>query len=209
MIKLLESGMIFSFEDDSFFHIETEKNKLISCRRHVKVCECVVCPGSGRHRDKVLFIEAKSSAPNKANCKIGNVTNDSRLISGNWRLLTPIDVFSREICQKFIDSFSMWQSFHDGFHQPKGHKINMPPNAHKVQRGDQPLFILVLNNFNDTWLEPVKNAIEDEMRHFMQAWNISPTALKVVNQQMARDIIGLNVEQDNNFSGRRFRRKHT
>lgn len=191
MSEMKESGLLFQFEDETYYDIETEKGNISSCKQHVMVCECVVCPINGKLKDKVVFIEAKSSAPNKANCKIGVVTNDGVEIDPeHWLLLSPLDIFARDICQKFIDSFSLWQSIHDKFHLDK---IKLPRHARKVKNGDHPIFVLVLNNFKEEWLEPVKYAIENEFRHFLHACNIKPTALKVVNHEMAREQVGLNV----------------
>lgn len=194
MRELTESGMVFRFDEASFCHIEKEKDNLDVCRSHVMACEYIVCPSTGKHTGKVLFIEAKSSAPNKSNCVVGTVTNNGVEVGRNWKLLSPLDIYARDIATKFIDSFSMWQALHYGLHPSPNAKINLPENAHKIKSGNEPVFILVINNFKDEWLDPVKYAIENELRHFMKAWNIAPTALKVVTPVMARDILAIDVE---------------
>ena len=195
MIEMRESGLLFRFEDETFFPIEKEKDKLATCKGHVKTCECVVYPQKGLLCDKVVFIEAKSSAPNRANCIVGKVTHDGTPIdTEHWRLLTPLDNYARDISQKFIDSFSMWHSIDTGFHNASKGLLNIPAGKKTIRSGEHPIFVLVIKGFADDWLAPVKAAIEAELRHFIRAWNIRPTALKVVNESMAREILQIDVE---------------
>lgn len=189
-----ESGMKFVFEDDTCFHLEEEVEQIRSCSSHVKVVECVTVPKHGARKGVVMFIEAKTSAPNHANCVVGNVKHNGKPLEPNWKLQTPLDCYCQDVAQKFIDSFSLWQACHLGRHEDKnGNEYKMPPFTKLIAKDDIPLFVLIISKFKVEWLQPVKDALNEELRHFMNAWNIKPTALRVLTPDLAKDLLDIDV----------------
>lgn len=191
-VEAEESGMKFTFKSENFFPIEALIKSQQGDFDCVKTCEWVICPRSGRMEDKILFIEAKTSAPNCNNCQPENIHSEITLSDSNWKLLSPFDIYIREICQKFLDSYSLWQSLHDGNHETL--RKSLPGHAHKCSKQRTPVFILVIKNFKEEWLQPILDEIKKQFRHFLRVWDISPTAIKVVTPRIAEEQLHLNVK---------------
>ena len=98
MIDFVESEMHFRFQDDKSFHIE--KSHIYDSRlkgNGVSSVECITLL-----RNKVVFIEAKSSAPNPdgSNEKFAD--------------------YIHRIVKKFSDSLSLCESMHSGLWSDAG-----------------------------------------------------------------------------------------
>jgi hypothetical protein len=48
------------------------------------------------------------------------------------------------------------------------------------------LLILVINNFQEAWLPPLENALAKTLRPTVKTWALSPPAVLVLNEDMAR-----------------------
>ncbi len=51
---------------------------------------------------------------------------------------------------------------------------------------DRVKFVLILTTAADDWLQPLNESLKISMRHFLNAWNIPDTSIKVVNPDKAK-----------------------
>lgn len=186
MITFEESGMTFSFDDGCCFRIEQDPLMKKSCKGSTNnnmSCECVaLC------KDRVCFIEAKKSAPLSVR---GELTD--RPPQG-WRIYDNLQVYWRDITKKFVDSFSALKALLEGHHG----------NARKSQVGlsvktlefNKLQFVLILNlpgGFDMARFPGHQDKLKQEMRPFLNTWNIPDTSVKVVSPSLARKM-GIDVD---------------
>ncbi len=155
-----ESGMSFGpFYDSKVFHIEN--SKLQSRCDNISTVEFIYL----YKKNVLMFIEAKSSSP------IDRSGNEE-----NYRL------FIQEIIKKFEDSL---QLFIAGILERKtGHeeisdKIKSADYANMKFR-----FMLIINGHEDSWLPPLKEDLERNMKRCHNIWN---SELFVLNDRLARE----------------------
>lgn len=187
MIEFLESGMIFRLDENNCFRIEKHpkaRKSYRNCTQGVKACEFVTY-ANGRH----VFVEAKSSAPQAPAGLIEDLTLNGCPIPKNWTVYDNYRTFLRNVCQKFIDSFSLLKAISDGCHG-YSEKLNLTlaqpfSDIKKIE------FVLILNiagatNNKRESLVGLRDALVNEMRPFFDLWNISTDAMKVFWPEQAQ-----------------------
>lgn len=182
MISFEESGMRFNFDEGKCFLIEKDEKlrKLISVKR----CECV-----SQIKDLVAFIEAKTSSPKNVELDREKLSYDGKELPDNWCLKTNFDRYIEDISAKFQDSFFFVKASLEGWHgQDKKEELE---SKFKLTNRNI-IFVLIIKNAEKDWLAQIKDSIVNNLRHFLKAWNISDTSVKVVNPDLA-DIIGIEV----------------
>lgn len=183
MIEIAESGMIFRFAEDVCFVIENDP--VVRGSEGVKACECVCKIVRGRD-EELLFLEAKSSAPKEKFFDRGLVSYNGSALPEKWHVVTDFDTYIGEICQKFQDSFMVFHAMKHGMHGTES-AARLPEQCKKVKI-TSPLFVLVINGFQEDWLQPLNDALKKRMRHFLNAWNLRDTTIKTVNPELAKDL---------------------
>lgn len=167
-MEFFESGMNFSFPDENAFHIElcpTYK----SMYSGTKVCECIV-----KHpiKNKLYFIEAKSSFPNPSK-------NNGLSFNENVN----------KIIQKFIDSLTLY--FGILLNRPFKIQTPLPNNLSlsyftSLQYSITP--ILIISDFEESWLPPVKDALNNSLRKQSFIKYIVVEDILVLNMKMAEEL---------------------
>lgn len=175
-LEFEESGLIFTFEESTCFRIEDDQ--LLSRLNGVKCCECI-----STVNNDVIFIEAKSSAPKciRGDRHKASYAGDS--FPENWEIKTNFDQFIENISQKFQDSYFFLKASLDGWHGDNK-KLELE-GMFNVNRSNLK-FILIITPAQDSWLQNLHDAVVNKMRHFLRAWNIPDTSVKVINPLMAK-----------------------
>lgn len=158
MITIEESGMTFGpFVESSFYRIEESR----FLPENVKPVEFIWCSPKG----SLCFVEAKSSFSRPENVK-----NFKRNI--------------QDICSKFIDSLTVMLATKLG-RQP-GMQQELPADIENLDWANTKVkFILVLPNFQTSWLIPIKEKLEIEMKHIRKAFGFRQTEIDVLNPSLA------------------------
>jgi len=177
LIAFEESGMTFTFEEEECYRIE--KDSMVNHLERVKCCECV----SAIH-DIIVFIEAKHSAPKCSYCELSKVTYNGASLPDRWSIKTNFDKFIEEISLKFQDSFFFVKASLEGWHG-SDKKGEVASKLKKLYR-DKLKFVLILTTAADDWLPNLNDSLKINMRHFLNAWNIPDTSIKVVNPDKAK-----------------------
>ena len=156
MVTFEESGMTFSFEEDKMYRIE--KSGLLADVQ-LKATECVVSMS-----DKLVFIEAKTSAPRPQSKE-------------------DFDVYIQDITDKFADSVKFLNAVMLRHQEEKLPKQIADKNLKEVKYS----FVLIIKKHELSWLPPVSDALKSGMRNVLKLWNVPDVSLKVMNERMAMD----------------------
>lgn len=158
MIVIEESGMTFGpFAESSFYRIEESP----FLPENVKPVEFIWCS----HAGSLCFVEAKSSFSRPENVK-------------------DFKANIQDICSKFIDSLTVMLATKLG-RQPSMQQ-ELPADIENLDWANTTVkFILVLPNFQTSWLIPIKDKLEIEMKHVRKAFGFRQTDIAVLNQSLA------------------------
>lgn len=155
---ICESGMHFPYNPGQTFLIE--KYVQGTGLQHVKSVEFIRPPKKGL----IWLVEAKPSAPNPASPSPEN-----------------FNTFINDIAQKAIDSFSILFSI---ITARRNVQLDNPPDPLTYLSAKYCL-VLVIKNHKSEWLEPVRNALQERLRHFYTAWDWGSCPVLVLNEAMA------------------------
>mgnify|MGYP005840200619 CR=1 FL=1 len=157
MIDFVESEMRFQFCEDKSFYIE--KSHVYDKRlkgNGVSSVECITL-----FRNKVVFIEAKSSAPNPE-------TSNERFAD-----------FIHHVVKKFKDSLSLCESMHSGLWPDRGMGKEL---AQTLYSNPEIQFILIIRNHKEKWSVQMQDALRKEMNSLLKIWKAE---LLVINGEQA------------------------
>jgi len=135
-----------------------EKSVLLS-KVHLKATECIASK-----QGKLVFIEAKCSTPRPQNQE-------------------QFEQFMSDITDKFVHSVLFYNAVMLRHQEEALPEKLRNVDLHKVQYS----FVLVIHGHQLEWLPPVMDALKSKMSDALRLWNISDTAVKVINDQMALD----------------------
>lgn len=181
MMRFIESGITFEFEDENCYRIEDDplvKKCHFKSTSNNMACECVSIIG-----DHHCFIEAKQSVPRRANGQVSDLRLNGMPIDKTWEVYDNYQHFLRSISKKFIDSFHILRSLTEGRHgRERCDAVNLPE---KHLNFDKLRFILIINfpsnkNVLKGELANLTDALKNEMRPFLNTWKIHDSAIKVV-----------------------------
>ena len=155
MITIKESGMTFGpFPEEQVYQIE-KAEAYTRLGESVKVVEFVY----RQNNDKLFFIEAKSSSPKPPGEQFSTYIDD--------------------ISEKFIHSFNLWLTLN-----LNRRKDNVSKEVLDVSTDTQIFrFILVVHGHEETWLPPLKAALERKMLPEIKIWKHE---VIVLNDRLAK-----------------------
>lgn len=159
MIRVVESNMIFEFEEKHIFQIENS-NLHSSLGDGIKTVEFVVSVKP----DEILFVEAKSSSPQP------KAENKERF-----------DEFIDEISDKFIHSFNMYLTSvlkRNLVDKIPDKILNIELETAKFK------FILIIKGHKIEWLQPLKDAFDRIMIDYNKIWKSS---VIIMNDEIAKE----------------------
>ena len=159
MIRVVESNMIFEFEEKHIFQIENS-NLHSNLGDGIKTVEFVVSVKP----DEILFVEAKSSSPQP------KAENKERF-----------DEFIDEISDKFIHSFNMYLTSvlkRNLVDKIPDKLLNIELETAKFK------FILIIKGHKIEWLQPLKDAFDRIMIDYNKIWKSS---VIIMNDEIAKE----------------------
>ena len=156
MVTIRESGMVFGeFPEDCVFKIENSNtHKIVG--DGVKTVEFVYLQA----KNKLLFVEAKSSSP--------------RYDTSIERYYEFID----EITDKFVHSFEMYMALKLRRYEELSEKLATVDDSDMKYR-----FILVINGHKNDWLLPIQEELKIKLRYHHNIWKSEVVA---INEQTAK-----------------------
>lgn len=171
MITFTESEMKFSYEEQDTFYLEKSELYETRLRNHqVSSVECITVRVQ-HDRRKVLFIEAKTSAPNPNGPKgIGR-----------------FEEFVEELCVKFRHSLAMCYAI---LHDVHGMEDSTLHNMGAVLRScletqPQILYVVIIQKHEPSWCNGLQEALHKALTSMRSIWKIQ---IVVINEEIARSV---------------------
>lgn len=167
MMLIEESNMQFFVDEQRV--LQVEKNSYLQKAQGVMACEFI----SWNNDDNVVcLVEAKTSSPKPNN---GNADYKKRL-----------PYFTECVRDKFVNSFQTFVAAKVGrFAEPNQVELNATAQSLDLST-TKFKFYLVIKNHKLDWLAPVNDLLQQKMHPFLTCWNIRSTAVKVLNEDLAR-----------------------
>lgn len=171
MITFTESGMKFSYEEQDTFYLEKSELYETRLRNHqVSSVECITVRVQ-HDRRKVLFIEAKTSAPNPNGPKgIGR-----------------FEEFVEELCVKFRHSLAMcYAILHDVHDMEDSTLHNMGAVLRScLETQPQILYVVIIQKHEPSWCNGLQEALHKALTSMRSIWKIQ---IVVINEEIARSV---------------------
>lgn len=161
MTTITESGMTFGpFEPEHVFHIE--KSGLYgSLGEGIKTSEFVLIVSG--ESPSFWEVEAKSSSPRPNNQNFAD--------------------FLAEIRDKWVNSLALTSSAILGRH---ANPTDLPDTFFNQSLGEIGVkLVLVIPGHKSEWLPPLRDALSRELRATIKTWALGPSAVFVLNEEMA------------------------
>ena len=162
--RIIESGMAFVVDDDATFEIE--KAECVNRMSGVKTVEFV----SLMRDSTVRVVEAKTSAPNPEGAKPEE-----------------FPVYIKNIIEKFQNSITLMNVAAIKRREDIYDILPLAMQAFHWGKAKYKLY-LVIKNQRVEWLSPVSDALKKEMKPILKCWGILDSDLKVVNEDIARNL---------------------
>lgn len=169
---IIESGMTFGpYSDGYCFHIEKSEtikklNKSARKSEGVQIAELLLLVLENE-LPNIWVIEAKSSSPDPNNPNFDNYIN--------------------EIKDKLSNSLSLFFALY-----LKRYPTNESELSKNFQQTNMSVvnfnLVLIINGHNEEWLPPLQDALKKSLKPTVKIWNLSPTSVKVVNDNGAREL---------------------
>ncbi|WP_295390760.1 hypothetical protein [uncultured Thiodictyon sp.] len=170
-VRVVESGMVFGpFPSEDCWEIEHSACYL-EISQGVQIAEFVRIEHRRKRPPLIWTVEAKTGSPNPA------VKQDD------------FDKFIGKICAKLTNTMMLAVATCLGRHPDYKYEL---PTSFKVLDLAKADFRLVLvikgdpNPFPDAWLPPIKDALALSLQPLVNTWRLSPTAVMVFNQALAK-----------------------
>ncbi len=153
-----ESGMLFGdFDPENLYYIEHEKKYTEIKVKGVSSVEFILL-----RNEKLIFVEAKSSAPNPSGEK------------GKERF----EEFIGEIGKKFVDSLAIFER--------TWIEKGLPEKIENAEIKECSLiFVLVINGFEKEWLVPVRDGLQGIISSFRTMCILWQPKVVVINEKQA------------------------
>jgi len=163
----VESGMTFGpFSEGHCFPVE-QSATYRKIEAGIKIAEFLLLRTPQGKPPVIWVVEAKSSSP-RPETQPG------------------FDEFIDEIRLKLTNALSLWLAARLGRHQQAEAELSEPFTQVALDEVDFRL-VLVINGHRDAWLPPLNEALSQALHPVVKTWALSPTAVTVINDEMARD----------------------
>lgn len=156
------------FDSDNYYDIENSSDIIISKRSSLKSVECVVL-----RQDKLLFIEAKKTAPKDLTAtkfidRLSNMIKPSEQDSYKQLIhsLTIMPTYISDICEKFILSLCLVMSIAEG--RVLASSEEMPSSMREAIRNPAIIlvFVLIITWSKKDWASNVMDALNMALQKF-------------------------------------------
>lgn len=163
---IIESGMTFGpYPEGRCFYVE-KSDTYAAIQNHVKMAEFLLLR-TGHAKPPVLWVvEAKSSTPRP-------------------ETQPNFDDFIAEIQEKLVNAFSLvWASCLRRHQQAEA---ELPDSFKMLDLSQAEVkFVLVINGHQEGWLPPLQDALGIALRSTVKTWSFGPTAVAVINDEIAK-----------------------
>lgn len=159
--------MVFVVEDDRLYYVESSDSYKEIATKGVEMCEYVELK-----EGRVLFVEAKKTAPNPQS-QVDNAENI-------------FNEYITSICNKFVNAAMMLNT---GVVERRKDIRSEIPDTFTLQTIQQYNYtcLLVIKDHEIAWLPPVQDALKREFSR-TPFWNIwSNYKVQVINEELARN----------------------
>lgn len=164
MLEFEESGMRFQFSEKKTFYVEKTAPYDTDLRSYgVSSVECVTLYG-----EKVLFIEAKMSAPNPKSAGGENLRS-----------------YIQGIVKKFYDSLSLCCAIQSEVWP--GESIG-GELVEKLSRKPEIVFVLIINKHKKEWSASVQDRLQRDMQGLLKIWRANVIVINA-EQALAKHLI--------------------
>jgi len=165
-ITILESGMHFGpFDENRCFQIEKSQSYL-TMQEGVKIAEFLLLRKQ-KKGETLWIIEAKSSSPNPAT-------------------KPDFDCFIEDLRDKFSNTMYLYLAGLLERRPAVASELSMEMKVLSPKKVDF-RFILVIAGHQIGWLAPLKYALSNALRPLIKIWKLSPNAVIVLNDDLARE----------------------
>lgn len=166
MIEIEESGMKFIVEETNLYHVEVSEAYKSLRQKGLEICEYVELKG-----ERVILLEAKTSAPNPA--------------SPNADAAEKFDNYIKTNANKFVNAAIMLNAGVFKRDEEIGKEIPATFTV-SILKDCKYNCILVIKNHKEEWITNVQNALEREINRmpFCAIWK--HFSVKVLNEELAR-----------------------
>lgn len=168
---IIESGMSFGpFPEGHYFYIEKSQalkdvNKHARQGEGIQIAEFLLFK-TENNKATISIVEAKTTAPKPQSRE-------------NY------DAYINEIKEKLANSLALFISFYLQRH-PTGNS-ELPDKFKQLELATVNFeLILVVKNSKDDWLIPINDDLKKALRPFANLWKLSPTSIKVFNEDNAK-----------------------
>lgn len=164
---IVESGMIFGpYPDGRCFYIE-KSNTYADIQQGVQMAEFLLLRIDNGKPPILWVVEAKSSTPRP-------------------ETQPNFDEFIAEIREKLVNAFSLgWASCLKRHQEAEAELPDFFKTLDLSQAGVR--FVLVINGHQEAWLSPIQEALKKALHSTVKTWCFSPTAVAVINEELARE----------------------
>ncbi len=166
MVIINESDMLFGeFSEEDVFHIEKSDQYQNNLRGNgVKCCEFIL-----KKADILYFIEAKSSCPNQISADSPREKREK------------YNEYIADITDKMRHSLALYANILLKRHDATG----IPNNFLETDLSSKQIkLVLVVKNAKETWLMPLKEKLDKELKREAKIWRF--TEFYVINEERAR-----------------------
>lgn len=167
MMTIIESGMTFGpFAKEDCYYLE-KSTIYQQIQQDVKIAEFLLLrTNKATGHSAVWVIEAKSSAPAP--------NNQERF-----------DEYLEEIRAKLTNALILGVA--TCLHRHPNADLELPDSFKTLNlTAIHFKLVLVINGFKDEWLVPLQEALSKKLRATVKIWALSPNAVSVINDTMAR-----------------------
>lgn len=194
-ITIEESDMFFGlYSSDEIFDIEESNTHKGIRQEGVQTAEFLLFR-TKKNKPTVLIIEAKRTAPKVSNTrinkfvktekeKIKSETDIARFIDTLEKQLKHDDFFN-DIKGKFRDTLALFVAMRLNRHNESGD--GLPLKFTQTNLSELCFeFVLIIKEQDPSWQQDLHNKVAKELNPILKIWNLSPTAVQVINEERAK-----------------------
>ena len=167
MMDFEESGMSFSFPEESFFYLEKSYVYQSLNPFGVSSVEGILLKEINK-KIAVVFIEAKSTTP--------NMTDADNFMDQ--------ESFLKDVGDKFNHSLHIcYAMLHGRYDNIQGAQVASDKVCKALHKPEKIVFLLIVRKYEDDWCSTMRDALRMKLKPLVKIWDAD---VMVLNEKMAR-----------------------